>query len=186
MNLVTMDRALQSAFLAEASILLILLAGAVLLYWSFRERYLAPWIAGWTAYSLARLFSALSGVPAASRFWTPLASASFVVAVGLFTGAVFLYVQQKKLLWPAAVILSCALILGVVKGLWLPQNALARRAFDYFSWRLVVIFAAVQLLRFAWGRLNIGRFVLAGLLLFLHPDLAQNSHALAGMDVLTD
>lgn len=185
MNLVNMDLALRSAFLAEASILLILLAGAMLLYWSFRERYLVPWIAGWSAYSLAKLFSALSGVPAASKFWIPLAYASFVLAVGLFTGAVFLYVYQKKLLSPAIAVLSYALALGVVRGLWLPHNALVRRAFDYFSWRLVVIVASVQLIRFAWGRLNVGRWVLAVMLLSLHPDLA-NAHALAGIDVLLD
>src|SRR5215831_6422504 len=98
MNLVTMDLALRSAFLAEASILAILLAGAILLYWSFRERYLVPWIAGWSAFSLAKLLYALGAAPAASRLWIPLAFASFVGAVGLFTGAVFLYVQQRKFL----------------------------------------------------------------------------------------
>src|SRR5262245_3152961 len=182
MNLVNMDLALRSAFLAEASILLILLAGAMLLYWSFRERYLVPWIAGWSFYSLAKLAFALSAAPAASRFWAPLAYASFVLAVGLFTGAVFLYVYQRKLLAPAITVLSYALALGVIRGLWLPHNALVRRAFEYFSWRLVVIVASVQLVRFAWGRLNVGRWVLAVMLLFLHPDPA-NGHALAGIDV---
>src|SRR5262245_1179321 len=186
MNLATMDLALRSAFLAEASILLILLAGAILLYWSFRERYLVPWIAGWSAYSLAKLSSVLSAAPATTRLWLPLAYASFVVAVGLFTCAVFLYVQEKKLLGVAVIFLSLAFVLAIVKGLWLPESALVRRAFGYFSWRLVVIFAAARLFRFAWGRLNVGRWLLAVMLLFLHPDLAQSPHALGGMDVLLD
>src|SRR5215831_6153067 len=186
MNLVMMDLALRSAFLAEASILVILLAGAMLLYWSFRERYLVPWIAGWIAYSLAKLSFVLGAVPSASRFWMPLAYASFVVAVGLFALAVFLYVQEKNLLGIAVAFLSVALVLGIVRGLWLPQSAFVRGAFNYFSWRPVVIFAVVQLFRFAWGRLNVGRWLLAVMLLFLHPDLAQNSHVLAGMDILQD
>ena len=40
---------LQSALLAEASAPLILLGGAVLLYRSFREKYLLPWIVAWAA-----------------------------------------------------------------------------------------------------------------------------------------
>jgi len=50
-----MDLTLQSAFLAEMSTLLILLAGAVLLYSSFREKYLLPWIAGWTCLTLSKV-----------------------------------------------------------------------------------------------------------------------------------
>src|SRR5262245_30866780 len=129
MELVAMDRVVQSAFLAEASILLILLAGAILLYWSFREKYLVPWIAGWTAYSLAKFLCALGEPPAASRLWLPLAYAAFLLGVGLFTWAVFLYIQQKKLLWHAAAILSFAFVLGLI-SLRVPQSLLVRRVFD--------------------------------------------------------
>jgi len=180
MNLATI------AFLAEASILLALLAGAILLYWSFREKYLVPWIAGWTVYGLAKLFTTFSQTQASPRLWTALAYAFFVVAVGLFTGAVFLYVYQKKSLWLAGGFLSFALVVGIVRALWLPHATLVRSAFDYFSWRLVLVLAAVQLVRFAWGRLNVGRWILAAMLLLLHTDLVPNAHALVGYDVLID
>src|SRR5262245_12616721 len=82
--MVNMDLALRSAFFAEASILLILLAGAVLLYWSFREKYLLPWIAGWIFYSLSKLFTAINDTPDQPGLWTLLASVFFVTATGLF------------------------------------------------------------------------------------------------------
>src|SRR5215831_8444412 len=152
MNLVTMDLALRSPFLAEALILLILLAGTVLLYWSFRDRYLVPWMAGWVLYGLAKAFSDLSLRPAHSQVWTALAYASFVTAACLFAIGVILYVHQRKLLLLASLGLAVALILAFAHGLWLPTNPVIRVLFDYFSWRLVLLLAAFQLCRFAWGR----------------------------------
>jgi PAS domain S-box-containing protein len=184
MNLVSMDLGLQSVYLAEASILLILLAGAVLLYWSFREKYLLPWIAGWIAYSGAKFFAALSLADAPARLWTALAYTFFVGAVGLFSGSVLLYVYKKRLLWRCGGVLLVALVLGLLAALWRPESLILRTAFNFFSWRLVAIAAAGQLLRFAWGRRNIGRWLLAIMLLTLHTDLA--SHGFAGLDILSD
>jgi hypothetical protein len=121
--LVTMDLALQRPFLAEASTLLILVAGAILLYRSFREKYLVPWMSGWTVYGLARLFTSLSGSAGSQKLWTVPAYAAFVAAVGLFAWSVFLYVCQKRLLWPAAAVLSLALVAGLLRALWLPYSA---------------------------------------------------------------
>jgi PAS domain S-box-containing protein len=180
-----MDLALQPAFLAEASTLLILLAGALLLYRSFREKYLVPWIAGWTVYGLARLFSVVGESLPQHRLWTALGYASFVVAVGLFVGAVFLYVQQKALIWPASLGLLLALVLGMVRAFWLPGSAMLSGAFK-ISYRLVLLAGALQLVRFSWGRLNAGRWVLAATLLFLHNDLVLNAHNILGYDILVD
>jgi hypothetical protein len=51
----TINLTLESANLAEMSTLLILLAGAILLYRSFREKYLVPRIGGRTFLSFAKL-----------------------------------------------------------------------------------------------------------------------------------
>src|SRR5260370_2651748 len=93
MNFLTMDLALQSGFLAEAWILLLLLAGAILLSWSFREKYLLPWIAGWTAFAAAKALASLSGAHAVSGVWS---YAAFVVALGLFSTPVLLHFLQPK------------------------------------------------------------------------------------------
>jgi len=104
-----MDLSLQSAFLAEMSTLLILLAGAVLLYSSFREKYLVPWIAGWSVFTLSKVFVALSLAGSHALLWTALANSFYVVAVGLFATAVFFYVSEQALIWPAFGALTVAI-----------------------------------------------------------------------------
>src|SRR5260370_813608 len=115
-----MEWALQSAFVAETSTLLVLLAGAVLLYRSFREKYLVLWISGWTIYSASKLFAALGAAPASPHLWIALANAAFAVAVGLFAGSVFLYVCQKRLLFPAGAVTFVAMCLGIVSAVGFP------------------------------------------------------------------
>ncbi|HET7873572.1 MAG TPA: PAS domain S-box protein, partial [Terriglobales bacterium] len=180
-----MNLVLQSAFLAEGSVLLILLASAVLLYRSFRERYLVPWIAGWTLFGVSRLFASFSLSEPASRVWLICAYASYALAVWLFAAAVFYYSNQKELLWPAGITLSAGFVVVLVHVLLFPNQAFLRTVF-YLSWRIVLVIVAVLLARFAWGRLAVGRWLLAGMMLMLHLDLRTADHAIAGQDILLD
>src|SRR5690242_7518820 len=180
-----MDLALQSAFLAEASTLLILLAGAILLFRSFREHYLVPWIAGWTAFTACKAFLALSHSYQPSSFWTGLALCSFAAAVWCFSAAVFSYVYQNQLRWPAAMVLALGLALGLAQTFWFRHTPGLMTTF-YICWRLVLAVAAAALVRFAWGRRNIGRWLLAVMLLMLHLDMGGNVHRIIGHDLLVD
>ncbi|HVG90300.1 MAG TPA: GAF domain-containing protein, partial [Alphaproteobacteria bacterium] len=179
-----MDLSLQSAFLAEMSTLLILLAGAVLLYSSFREKYLVPWIAGWSVFALYKVLLALCAAQPRVPLWTILAYASYVLAVGLFATAVFFYVSQRKLVWPSVVALGFALPLELAYSLWRAYPALHYIAFA-LCW-LVNVMAAGQLVRFAWGRVSIGRWLLAGSLVLLHLDAVGSVHQVVGTDVVVD
>ncbi|MCU1333641.1 MAG: multi-sensor hybrid histidine kinase, partial [Candidatus Angelobacter sp.] len=179
-----MNFTLQSAFLAEMSTLLILLAGAILLYSSFREKYLVPWIAGWSVFTLSKIFLALSSSRPETLLWTVLAFGSYVVAVGLFAAAVFLYVSQRKLLWPSIIALSAALLLGGAYWLWKPYPAFRYTAFA-LCW-IVSITASLQLVRFAWGRTSLGRWLLAAMLVLLHLDTAGHLHQMVGTDMVVD
>jgi two-component system NtrC family sensor kinase len=179
-----MDLSLQSAFLAEMSTLLILLAGAVLLYSSFREKYLVPWIAGWSVFTLYKVLLALSAAHPGAPLWTILAYGSYVLAAGLFATAVFFYVSQRKLVWPSAVALGFALPLELTYSLWRAYPALHYIAFA-LCW-LVSAMAAAQLVRFAWGRVSIGRWLLAGSLVLLHLDSVGSVHQVVGTDVVVD
>jgi len=178
-----MDLTLQSAFLAEMSTLLILLAGAVLLYSSFREKYLIPWIAGWTCLFCAKVFLNLD-LGHTSPLWSVLSLACFILAVGLLVTAVLFYVSQGKLLLPLVLMLTAALALGLLYSLWLPYSGLRILA-QGLCWAAKIL-ASVQLVRFAWGRRTIGRWLLAAMFLLLHLDVAQNQHSLMAYDFLVD
>ena len=160
---------LQSVLLAEVSAPLILLGGAVLLYGSFRKKYLLPWIAGWAVYSLSKFFLALSLNPN-SAIWLAVANVSFALAMALFSTALFYYVDQPRLLFPAAVAILSALALGVIQPFW-PAHLTVLFIFG-ISWRLFTWFAALRLIAFAQGRSNVGTWILSAALLLLtqhHP-----------------
>lgn len=178
-----MEFSFQSAFLAEMSTLLILLAGAVLLYSSFREKYLVPWIAGWTCLTLSKIAATVNLGRGPLGLWAALGYAFFVLAVGLFSTAVFLYVSQKKLLWPSAV-LAAALLFGLAFTLG-PSRPFLIIVSLGLCW-VVKIAASGQLVRFAWGRRSVGRWLLAAMLLLLHAELAGTSHSIMGYDILVD
>ncbi|HEX7289169.1 MAG TPA: GAF domain-containing protein [Candidatus Angelobacter sp.] len=171
--------------MAEASTLLILLAGAILLYRSFRERYLVPWIAGWTAFGLSRLFIALSLSGPSSQLWLCGAYATYGIAIWLFTAAVFDYVDQKELLWPSAIAVGAGLVVGLLHVLLLPKLAVLASVF-YLSWRIVLVVAAVMLMRSAWGRPAFGRWLLASMFLLVHLHFNQATHTVPAQDVLLD
>ncbi len=167
-----MDLVLQSAFLAKGSTLLILLAGAVLLYRSFREKYLVPWIAGWIAYSASKLLS-ISQLDQNSIVLTVLTWACFLLAIGLFSSAVLLYTDEKRLILPTGVVLGAAMVLIVLHAVWFPRVETLNTAFAGL-WRLGALIASIQLLRLAWGRPNVGRWLLAAMLPILHLHLSQS------------
>src|SRR5579859_3059497 len=178
-----MDLTIQSAFLAEMSTLLILLAGAVLLYSSFREEYLLPWIGGWSCLFLAKVCLAMESSHA-SPLWSALSIITFMFALGLLVSAVFLYVSQKRLVFPVAVTLAFSLALALTYLLWLHHPAVRWLA-QGLGWAAKIT-ASVQLVRFAWGRKTVGRWLLAFMFLLLHLDVQQNQHSLMAYDFLVD
>lgn len=142
-------------------------------------------MAGWTFYSLSKLFNVLALGNGRHRVWAAFGSAFFVLGVGLFAAAVLIYAYRKRFLWHAAAMIFIALLLGVIRVLWFPDATALRWLFEV-AWRSVVLFASVQLVRFTWGRPEIGRWVLAAMLLLLHNDLGQDAHTILGYDILVD
>ncbi len=178
-----MNLTVQSAFLAEMSTLLILLAGAVLLYSSFREKYLIPWIGGWTCLTFAKLWLVMDEGHA-SLVWTVLSIAFFMLGLGLLVTAVLFYVSQKKLIGPLALMLVAALSLVLLYSLWMPHPAF-RVVAQVLGWGAKLL-ASIQLVRFAWGRKTLGRWLLAVMFLLLHLDVAQAQHSFIAYDFLVD
>jgi PAS domain S-box-containing protein len=154
---------LQSAFLAETSAPLIFLGGAVLLYRSFRQKYLLPWIGGWAVYTLFKLFLAVS-LSHGQPVWLALANATFVLVVALFSASIFYYVCRADLLVRASSIVLLAIFLGVLRALWHGHSSLFLFP---ISWRVIAWTAAWQLAKFARGRGNTGAWILSASLLLL-------------------
>ena len=142
---------LQSAFVAEASTLLILLAGAVLLYRSFREKYLVPWIAGWILYIASKSFLSI-GLAHPSPNWDILANVCFAVAAGLFSLAVFYYVYQSRLIFFASWPMMAALLLGIVQVLWPAHGSVFGWGFHANAALIAFFFLPVR--RFCEASLN--------------------------------
>ena len=164
---------LQSAFLAEASAPLILLGAAVLLYRSFRQKYLLPWIAGWAVYSMAKLFLAIS-LSHREVTWLALGNAGFVLAVGLFSAAIFYYIYPPRFPFYLQGLIVVVLLLGVLQGAWFAHTGVPGLIFA-IAWRAITWTTALRLILFAQGRGNTGAWLLGAALVLLcqyHPTLS--------------
>jgi PAS domain S-box-containing protein len=178
-----MNFTFQSAFLAEMSTLLILLAGAVLLYSSFREKYLIPWISGWACLTFAKIWLMLDRSHG-SPVWSSLSLAFYMLGLGLVAAAVLFYTSQRRLILPLTFMLAVALTLSPLYSSVWPYPSL-RGAAQLLCWGAKAL-ASVQLARFAWGRRTVGRWLLAAMFLLLHLDVAQPQHWFVTYDFLVD
>src|SRR5271170_1662659 len=90
-------------FVAVESAALVILAAGLLVFRTFRERYLLIWILGWLAYFVSgwTLHSTLSG--GSPELLVAISQAQFMLAVALFGCAVFIYSHVRKLLIPLLV-----------------------------------------------------------------------------------
>ena len=165
-------------FLGQASALLLLLGTAVLIYRSFRNRYLLTWILGWLAY-LVHKFAAVSLESPGLR---ALSVAMYVTAITLFAVSVFYYTDRKPRLRVLLGFAALTLLLSLVWAWWLPGRA-------GFGILLLVMYAvirgwaAIHLSLFTRGRRRVGPLLLIVSLLFLHMHEPGSSDLVAGFDI---
>src|SRR5581483_2573188 len=141
---------------AQESAALIMLAASLLVYRTFRERYLILWILGWVAYLASHL--PLPGVDTHSPAMVAAGQAEFVLAVCLFAAAVFVYTHAKKLALPLAIIACVLVAYAIVRGLMMPDDLVPRVALEV-AYRVIAVAAAVQLIRTRWGRWEFGTWM---------------------------
>src|SRR2546423_7158885 len=89
---------------AQESGALIILAASLLVFRTFRERYLLIWILGWLAFFVSHWT-----LRSAPRFATPsyliaTSEALFVTAICLFAAAVFVYSHARALVRPFVIL----------------------------------------------------------------------------------
>ena len=109
-------------FVAVESAALVILAAGLLVFRTFRERYLLVWILGWLAYFVSNWTIHHPGVDPNSRYAVAVSQSQFVLALCLFSAAVFVYSHARKVLVPAAGVFHrsgrlCGSARAVVAGL---------------------------------------------------------------------
>ncbi|HYL12121.1 MAG TPA: GAF domain-containing protein [Terriglobales bacterium] len=164
----------------QESAAFIMLAASLVVFRTFRERYLLIWILGWIVYLVSRL-------PLAA--WEPqyglaIAEGTFVLAVCVFAAAVFSYTRARKLFLP--LLFASIVVVGyaVVRPFLWPDSITLRLALEV-AYRVVAITAVVQLIKVRWGRWEIGPWLLSLSLLSVNLDWAAvNLHLPAGVDLI--
>jgi PAS domain S-box-containing protein len=170
--------AIVPSLITQESAALIVLAVTLVVYRTFRERYLLIWILGWLMHLAASWSLSVSG---GSSYGFPLALAQseFVLTVGLFSTAILLYTHDRRLLWPL-LLFSCAVAgYAAVRALWWPDLVVPRVVFEVLC-RLIALLAGIELIRYRWARREIGPWLLGFSMLLLHPNWSGASAHLGG------
>ena len=166
---------------AEGLAVLTFLAANLLVFRTFRDRYLLTWIVGWLAYSVYRLPMNFSATP--SDLVPHLA---FVVAAFFFSAAVLIYADAPRLILPSGALATFALVTVAVRCVWMPNSAVLMWA-ACIIFRLFLFTAALQLIRRAWGRAEIGPWLMVLMLPLIHLENGiARAHLLPGADLIID
>ena len=156
--------------IAQESCALIALAATLVVYRTFRERYLLIWSLGWLSYLGAQgSLPAIAGVP--PRYLTAFSQASFVLAVCFFGAALVLYTHAPKLLTPLLVASLVTVGFSFARKLLWADSVVFLAALE-ISWRLIGLAASLRLIRYRWGRSESGPWLMCLSLLTLQPQWA--------------
>jgi PAS domain S-box-containing protein len=169
--------------------LLIVLTASLLALSALRERFFLLWSAGLALLVISRLVGAhgvATRMPA--RYVAVAQQATFVLAVGFFALAVFVYVRARNLLMPLAVITPIVTVFAAARLLFWPHVPAVQIALEV-SYRIILFAAAVALLRARRGRWEVWAWLVAGCLLVQHLNWTPfinhvHAGALASLDAL--
>src|SRR5271165_3996921 len=173
-------------FVAVESAALVILAAGLLVFRTFRERYLLIWILGWLAYFVSSWTIHHPDVDSSSRYVLAVSQSQFVLALCLFSAAVFVYCHARKTLVPVLAFSIAVVAYTAVRALWWPDSLVLRVVLEV-AYRLITFGAALQLIRFRWARWEIGPWLLSISLLAIHLDWAPvNAHLPPGFSLAVD
>jgi PAS domain S-box-containing protein len=143
---------------------LILVVISLLFFRVFRERCLLAWAAGWIAYGAFLRLTAASDFHAASRSLAAFTQADFVLAMGLFAAAALLSAQARRALTAVVAVSWVLMVCAAMHPLYYPDLKNVGLGLDV-ACRLIALWAAVELLRYRFGRIGLGSVLFgAGLL----------------------
>src|SRR5271165_5038963 len=139
--------------------LLLMLAASLVVLCALRQRYLLVWTAGWALLATSRLagaHGAAMGIP--EQFIPAVEQAAFVLAMGLFAGAILVYIRERNLQAPLAAITICVAGFAVARALMWPDSLPLRVALEV-AYQIILLTAAIALLRARKGRWELGAWL---------------------------
>ncbi len=151
----------------QESAALILLAASLLVFRTFRERYLLIWTLGWLAFFVSRWTIREPVVGSVPQYLTAISQAEFVLAVCLFAAAIFVYTHTRDLLLPLVLIMVTVMGFAAARAYYWPDSITLRVALEV-AYRIVAVTAAYRLIRYRWARWEIGPWLLSVSMLLLH------------------
>jgi PAS domain S-box-containing protein len=164
----------------------IMLAASLLVFRTFRERYLLVWIVGWTVYLGARTAGSGAIPELNSRYAQALGETGFVLAVSIFAAAILLSVHARRALLALVFVGSLAVSATAMQSLLWPGQEALRAALEVL-YRVITFGAALTLLASIRGKWRGGPVVLALSLMALHLDWGPLAdHAAPGADLFID
>jgi two-component system NtrC family sensor kinase len=167
---------LDMAAVVQASAVLVLLAGGLLVYRTFRERYLLAWLLGWVALLLHKVSAVMAAQSGPHIVWAVLSPLFFTAALLLMAAAILFYTSRTRWLLPLAIVGLVALDLAVVRTFWFPQSAVGEFVIEALFTGIKAA-AAVQMALFSRGRHSVGPWLLTFTFLFIHMhEAAATSH----------
>ena len=168
-------------FVARETAVLLMLAASLLVFRTLRERCLLLWIVGWLAY-LGSHHAWASSLP----YSQAIGNAEFILAVSLFAGGTLIYSHARAFLAPLLGVAISMMAFAFAQALWWPDSPTLRFALE-FSYRILALGSAVQVLRFRRARKELGPWVLCVGLLTIHlPWAPVTSRIPAGTGMLLD
>jgi two-component system NtrC family sensor kinase len=148
---------------ARETAALIMVVVSLLFFRVFRERCLLAWGAGWLAYG-AFLWAHAGELHGASKSVAAFAQADFVLAIGLFAAAALISAQARRALTVFVALSWVLMVCAAMRSLYFPDSKALGLGLE-ISCRLIAAGAAVELLRYRFGRIGLGPFLFgAGLL----------------------
>lgn len=167
-------------WLANVASTIILLGAAILVFRTFRERYLFAWISGWGVYLLYRV-SSEAGFGKTPGIGVGLTQAAFVTSVTLFSAAVWFYLEKRRFVAPTLAIGALFAALAAVRPLWLADSAITLIVIQVL-YRLMTFSVAGTIAVYSRGRRELGPWLLAAMFVLLHMDVGTRTHGFPAFD----
>jgi len=172
--------------MALESATLVILAASLLVFRTFRERYLLIWILGWLAYFVSGWTLRGAIINASPGYLVAVSQSQFVLAISLFSGAVFVYSHARKALLRLLLFSLSLMAFAAARAVLWPDSFELRIALEV-GYRLIELAACIQLIRFRWARWEIGAWLLSCSLILVHLDWPLlDAHLPAGFGLISD